>query len=123
MGNRHTQLGEHLALFLRDVRAMRHDRALVHQAEIAKRVRVGFSKTLQHHIVPPLALVAVGLHVGARRSRKVAKAAQHFIGATWNEARRDNPAKCPSLLARPMASTSLISVAVSPTACAGEASR
>lgn len=51
---------------------------------------VGFSKTLQHHIVLPLALVAVGLHVGARRSRKVAKAAQHFIGATWNEARRDN---------------------------------
>ena len=67
-----------------------HDRALVHQAEIAKRIRVGFSKTLQHHIVLPLALVAVGLHVGARRSRKVAKAAQHFIGATWNEARRDN---------------------------------
>ena len=90
MGNRHAQLGEHLALFLRDVRAMCHDRALVHQAEIAKRIRVGFSKTLQHHIVLPLALVAVGLHVGARRSRKVAKAAQHFIGATWNEARRDN---------------------------------
>lgn len=90
MGNCHTQLGEHLALFLRDIRAMRHDRALVYQAEIAKRIRVGFSKTLQHHIVLPLALVAVGLHVGARRSRKVAKAAQHFIGATWNEARRDN---------------------------------
>ena len=90
MGNRHTQLGEHLALFLRDVRAMRHDRAFVHQAEITKRIRVGFPKTLQHHIVLPLALVTMGLHVGARRSRKVAQAAQHFIGAARNEARRDN---------------------------------
>ena len=90
MGNRHAQLGEHLALFLRNVRAMRHNRALVHQAEIAKRIRIGFPKTLQHHIVLPLALVAMGLHVGARRSRKVAQAAQHFIGAARNEARRDN---------------------------------
>ena len=72
MRDRHAQLGEHLALLLGEVGAMRHDGVLAQKAEVAQRVRIGLPETLEHHVVLPLTLVAMRLHVHVVLGGKIA---------------------------------------------------
>ncbi len=71
---------------------MRHDGMLAQKTEIAQRVRVGLAETLEHHVVLPLALVAVRLNVHVVRGGEIAQAFKHLVGAAGNETRRhDGP--------------------------------